>query len=134
LNSTNRQEGAPALKLGTSIVILLAACTLTQGLLACALLGSSPPSGAALFRRSRCIDCHGDQGQGSANGPALEKIGSKWSVELLTEFIGDPEKFRMSDARLDEISVRHNSRMTPFDTLPTSDRRALATYLISEHN
>ena len=122
------------MKLGASIAIFFIAIAITQGLVACALLGASSTSGAALFRRARCIDCHGNNGQGSANGPALANLGSNWSVEKLTEFIGDPEMFRMSDERLDEMAVRHNSRMTPFDTMPEGDRRTLAAHLINKHN
>ena len=117
-----------------SLVLLSCFLVLTNGLFACASLGSASGSGAGLFRRARCVDCHGEQGQGSANGPALVKIGEHWSLTELIEFIADPEPFRERDERLDALSIRFNSRMTPFDTLPASDRRAIAKYLLAEHN
>jgi mono/diheme cytochrome c family protein len=50
--------------------------------------GSDIEKGSSLFRLYKCYDCHGDQGQGTDDGPDL--IGIKLSPDEIVAFLHKP--------------------------------------------
>ncbi len=75
--------------------------------------------GIALFKTKGCIACHKIKGIGGSVGPALDKVGSKYSEDYLKKFIRNPQ------------SIKPNSAMPPQSQLSEGDLEALVKYLKS---
>jgi mono/diheme cytochrome c family protein len=99
----------------------------------CFLYESAPLNGANLFRRERCIDCHGTDGFGTSNGPSLDGLASSWSKEELARYLIDPERVLPDRPRLAEIADSHAAHMPAFGHLSARERRALAAFALKLH-
>ena len=99
----------------------------------CFLYESAPLNGGSLFRRERCIDCHGPDGLGTGNGPSLDSMASYWTTEELTEYLVEPEKVLLSNPRLSKIADAHDARMASFGHLSQRERRALSVFVLKIH-
>jgi len=112
---------------------LVPCALLLFSLSSCFLYESAPLSGGSLFRRERCIDCHGPDGLGTGNGPSLDSMASFWTTEELTEYLVEPEAVLPSNSRLSKIADAHDARMAPFGHLTERERRALAVFVLKIH-
>ncbi len=111
---------------------MTAVCALLLSTLSgCFLYPSSPADGASLFRRERCIDCHGPSGLGTGNGPTLDGLASRWTADALADYIADPEAYLANDARLSALADQYDGRMIPFGYLSEGERHALASFVLS---
>lgn len=120
---TTTNRSIPFLLLGAALLALPS----------CFLYGTGSVDGGQLFRRERCIDCHGPDGLGTGNGPSLDGMASYWTKAELTNYLIDPESVLPSKPRLAAIADSHDARMAAFGHLTESERRALATFVLKIH-
>ncbi len=73
--------------------------------------------GAAIFRNSRCIECHTIKGKGGSAGPDLTTVGKRRSREYIVEQIKNPKAHNA------------NTNMPSFRDLPAQNINDLADYL-----
>ena len=109
---------------------LVASVLILLSLQSCFFYETTSISGGNLFRRERCIDCHGPDGLGTGNGPSLDSMASYWTTEALTDYLVDPELVLPSNPRLSRIADAHDARMAPFGHLSERERRALAVFVL----
>jgi mono/diheme cytochrome c family protein len=46
--------------------------------------------GQALFMSHKCIDCHGNNGEGTKDGPKLAGEASRWASDRILLFLIEP--------------------------------------------
>ncbi len=80
-----------------------------------AMVGMSP--GAALFKDKGCLGCHRIGEVGSDVGPRMDRVGSKYDKETLTQYILDPRK------------VNPNAKMTAPPNVQPFEARQIAEFL-----
>lgn len=92
----------------------------------------STPSGVAIFRASRCADCHGSDLTGSKAGPSLEGLSAHWTRSELAAFLADPSAVASKDARLSALDLEYDQDMPAFGDLTDKERDALAGWLLTK--
>jgi len=109
-----------------------------SALVACACVSAkssstnSAPNGGAIFRASRCADCHATDLTGSKAGPSLEGLSANWTRSELTEFLADPAAVVSKDARLGALNMQYSQDMPAYDDLSSKQRDALAGWLLTK--
>ncbi len=76
-------------------------------------------AGREVFETQGCAACHQIGGVGGAAGPDLSKVGAARDAAWLERFIREPQ------------SVKPDSPMPPYGTLPAQQLEALVRYLSS---
>ncbi len=79
--------------------------------------GATMSPGAALFKENGCFECHSLAGFGGADGPALDDVGGRLSIDQIMGIIEDPS------------GANPNSLMPSYDELSMEDRRMIAEFL-----
>jgi len=80
--------------------------------------GSQPPAerGQQVYAAQKCTMCHSIAGKGNPKNP-LDDVGSRMSADDLKKYITAPK------------SVKPDSKMKAYPTLPAEDLDALVAYL-----
>jgi cytochrome c2 len=80
--------------------------------------GAKPPAerGPQVYAAQKCMMCHSIAGKGNARNP-LDDVGSKMSADDLKKYITAPK------------SVKPDSKMKAYPTMPAADLDALVAYL-----
>ena len=76
----------------------------------------APERGQQVYAAQKCMMCHSIAGKGNAKNP-LDDVGSKMSADDLKKYITAPK------------SVKPDSKMKAFPTIPGEDLDALVAYL-----
>jgi mono/diheme cytochrome c family protein len=72
--------------------------------------------GQNVYTAQHCSMCHSIAGKGNPKTP-LDDVGSKLTAEEMKKYIANPK------------SVKADSKMKPYSTLPAEDLEALVAYL-----
>ena len=77
-----------------------------------------------------CVNCHGQELQGTMQGPALKNLSQYYSRKDLISYLRNPQSF-MSSARLREFREQFPNVMMPnFSNKNIKDLGKLADYLL----
>ncbi len=87
--------------------------------LTAALARVDTPPGQLIFQRQNCAACHMIAGIGGTAGPDLTRIGPKWKVDQLTQYLKNP------------ASVKPATAMPSFAHLSEEELKELTDYLLS---
>lgn len=87
--------------------------------LTAALARVDTPPGQLIFQRQNCAACHMIAGIGGTAGPDLTRIGPKWKVDQLTQYLKNP------------ASVKPGTAMPSFAHLSEEELKELTDYLLS---
>ncbi len=79
--------------------------------------GADVSKGAALFKANGCFDCHSLNKVGGDNGPALDSVGNKLSVEQISKHIADPQ------------AVKASNQMPAFKDMSAGDLKEISEFL-----
>jgi mono/diheme cytochrome c family protein len=67
-------------------------------------LSPEAAKGKKLFADNSCDGCHGDNGQGTENGPKLLGVGQKFDHAALVNVMRNPTQ-KMRDGNMDPVEV-----------------------------
>lgn len=91
--------------------------------------GAQSLTAKGIYEEWGCGTCHGANGAGSPQGPALKNLAAHWQREALLGYLKAPAAARAGDERLKKLSQRYYPITMPaFDSL---DRTALETLVDS---
>lgn len=102
---------------------------------ACIFRRQPPPgaSGTQIYELQNCANCHGDAREGTRRGPPLAGLEAHWSVDLLAEYLADPQGIVERDPRLQAFGKEYEgSEMGRYDNLDLDLRRTLASWLLED--
>lgn len=92
----------------------------------------APPDGKTVFIESGCARCHEINGSGSSQAPQLEGLQSKWTPDLLEEFLIDPPAYAKGNTRLQAYEKKYPTPMPKLEIAPTR-RKILVQYLLKRY-
>jgi mono/diheme cytochrome c family protein len=120
-------EGPAARVLSGALVLALA--------LGCSLRRDPPPgaTGAEIYVYQNCANCHGENGEGRSQGPALAGLASSWELDALVGFLADPDPFVERDPRLAALLEEHSGEMSSYANLTREERTVLAAWLLATY-
>ena len=84
------------------------------------LQGATMSLGAALFKENNCFDCHQLRGFGGSEGPALDDVGNRLTLDRIKTQISNPE------------SINPDSEMPAYSDMSEQDLQALAEFLAKQ--
>lgn len=87
-------------------------------------------AGQAVYASKNCAMCHGGNGEGTNNGPALTGLKQNWDRDKLAAYLKDPQGYAASDPRLAANHDKYVMRM-PAAVLTPDEEGALLDYLLS---
>lgn len=88
-------------------------------------------TGASLIKSFGCLNCHGDNLEGSAMGPALTNLTQFWGRDNLLNYLRNPNSFMDSD-RFKEYKKRFPNQMMPsYGNKDVKDLGKIADYLLT---
>lgn len=79
---------------------------------------------------SLCVQCHGDNLQGTVTGPPLRDLDQHWSEAKLVVYLQDPRAYIETDERLQALRRKYKTEMPAF-VMNEQTRRAVARYLLT---
>ena len=85
--------------------------------------------GRALFLGAFCVQCHGENRQGTKQGPPLKQLTRYWTAESLLGYLADPAATVETNPRLKDLSYLYPALMPKFNMSDT-DRRELVRFLL----
>jgi len=83
----------------------------------------------SLIDENGCIDCHGDNLDGTDSAPSLYKLSEYWTTDELVKYINKPFDY-LSIERIQNYKNKFGSVMPSFDELSEKERKIIAEYLI----
>lgn len=87
-------------------------------------------SAEELIVNFRCVNCHGQQLQGTMQGPSLKYVGQFFSRDELINYLRNPQSF-MSSERFKKYREKFPNVMMPnFSNKDVKDLGKLADYLL----
>jgi len=87
-----------------------------------------------IYHEWGCGTCHGENGAGSPQGPALVELSAHWRRESLLRYLKDPISVRATDERLAQLAKRYYPISMPaFDGLDEGQIEILLDFLLKEH-
>lgn len=86
--------------------------------------------GASLFLARRCANCHGRDGKGSPEAPALAEVKLRHSQAELVALIRDASSFARSEPRLVKMQADYSQLMPGNTSLENSELEDLATFVL----
>jgi len=95
-------------------------------------MSSGDISGADLIARVGCINCHGNNLEGTAKGPTLIGIKEFWSRDQLINYLRNPNSF-MSSERFKNYQAKYpNVVMPSYTNIDVKDLGKIAEYLLTQ--
>ncbi len=91
---------------------------------------SSMP-GRAVFEKYNCGLCHGANGEGKPNAPALRDLKANWQKANLIEYLKHPTEYAKTDERLKASGSEFPTMMPDYDYVSDGDLSILADYLLA---
>lgn len=85
--------------------------------------------GRALFHAGFCPQCHGDNRQGTKQGPPLKQLKRYWTEDQLVVYLTDPPTTIATNERLRILTHLYPAIMPTFK-MDEGNRRELAHYLL----
>ncbi|NOX66326.1 MAG: cytochrome c [Chlorobi bacterium] len=83
-----------------------------------------------LISNNKCMDCHGQNLDGSASGPSLAKVGQNWTKEDLLTFLKNPPAFS-DDPRIQQYKGKYRKSMPAVDKMNDNELNILADHLMN---
>jgi len=88
-------------------------------------------TGAQLFVNFGCINCHGENLTGTADGPQLANLTEHWSRQTLIAYLRNPTSF-MEEERFKEYRIKYPKQIMPdFGNKNIKDLGKLAGFLLN---
>lgn len=113
--------------------IALAAAALSLAGLSCGRRTADIRTGRDTVHGSFCVQCHGDDLNGTTTGPPLQNLARHWTEESLAEYLRDPSAAIEKNPRLQRLHDRYQTLMPTFD-MDEETRRGIARYLLDRPN
>lgn len=87
--------------------------------------------GRAVFEKYNCGLCHGENGEGKPNAPALRDLKANWQKANLIEYLKHPTEYAKNDERLKTKGTDFPTMMPDYDYISDGDLSILADYLMA---
>ncbi len=89
-------------------------------------------SGEQIYADLQCANCHGENLQGTEQGPKLFNLAKNWSKTELINYLRNPKDFG-SKERIKELKEKYpDSFMPEFNNVDAKKLGKLAEYLLSK--
>lgn len=86
--------------------------------------------GKTLFHSKSCILCHGENADGTPQGPKLRNLEKRYSREQLVEYLKDPDAFREKN-RFPKLSRTYPAMMPRYGYLEEAELHTLVDYVLT---
>ena len=87
---------------------------------------------AILVEDNICVECHGENLEGTDTGPALTDVRQYWTEDLLVKYIYNPEFFMVSHPEVKRRNAGFDIDMPPYIDMPEEERRLLARWVLQQ--
>jgi len=87
---------------------------------------------AVLVEDNICAECHGENLEGTENGPALTDIAPYWTENKLEKYIYNPEFFMVSHPEVKRRNTGYEVDMPSHLDLTEEQRRLLARWVLQQ--
>jgi mono/diheme cytochrome c family protein len=106
-----------------SLIVAVACCFV-------AMTGCTDARGREIFVRAGCPQCHGLNGEGRPQGPALKDLSRHWTRTNLASYIENAPAYTAAIPRLKELGKKYGTAMPSF-LISQEEREQLAEYLLT---
>lgn len=83
----------------------------------------------SLIDENGCMDCHGDNLEGTDSAPSLYKLSEYWTTDELVKYLNKPFDY-LSSERIQNYKEEFGSIMPSFDDVSEKEREIIAVYLL----
>ncbi len=88
--------------------------------------------GAQLMKNFGCVGCHGNNLEGTINGPELVNLAEYWNRDNLINYLRNPKGFANSD-RFEEYKKKYSKVIMPsYESIDVKDLGTIADYLLAK--
>ena len=87
---------------------------------------------AILVEDNICTECHGENLEGTENGPALTGVATYWTENKLEKYIYNPEFFMVSHPEVKRRNAGYEVDMPSHLDLTEEQRRLLARWVLQQ--
>lgn len=87
--------------------------------------------GLTLMKQINCISCHGDNLQGTKNGPALVNLKQYWTRDALINYMRNPQSYS-GGVRFDNYRTKYKNIIMPsYGNIDVKELGKIADYLLT---
>lgn len=95
-------------------------------------LSSEELGAEALIKRNGCMNCHGNELQGTPMAPPLTNLKENWGRDELINYLRNPSSYMDSD-RFKEFKRKYpGTIMPPFNNVDVKDLGKMADFLLTK--
>lgn len=92
---------------------------------------SSAADGQTLTKQLGCINCHGENLQGTQTAPALANISKNWTRDGLINYLRNPSSYS-GGSRFDEFREKYKNTIMPsFENRDVKELGRIAEFLLT---